>query len=215
MKSCLCVAVSLIFLWATDFCVAHPFHISTAEIEWNPETRRFEVSLKLHASDLEHALSRLTGRQVHVEDNDIGEEIERYLNDCFYVTRLNGSSPPDHHVSQATVPRSKTRWVGKEMEATWIWLYFELEIPEAVTAPLRAPSGNPEATRKSGEGLVLVNKVLQEFVDEQINTVSARVAGKRHAMRMTRKQPWGELPDSLFGAAENEKDIHPDRENES
>ena len=35
--------------------VVHPFHISVAEMEYNPKSKRFEVSLKMHASDLESA----------------------------------------------------------------------------------------------------------------------------------------------------------------
>src|SRR5687767_2105837 len=42
----------------TSSLTAHPFHTTTAEMEFNAKTGRLEVSLRVLASDLEEALAR-------------------------------------------------------------------------------------------------------------------------------------------------------------
>ncbi len=184
---------------------AHPFHISTAEVDYNAETRRLEVGLKLHAVDTERALTRLAGRKVNVEKNGVVTKLlTRYLAENFYITgktnlvEIAGRDAGDTAGTASDVPaptsapeaapapanrvlvnqamRSKVHFVGKELETTWLWLYFELEVEE-----------------NQGE-LVLVNSVLLDLTEDQINTVSVRYAGRRHALKTSAKQPWVEFP---------------------
>lgn len=48
------------FIWLPSLdCWSHPFHFTTAEMEYNARTARFEVSMRVLASDLESALARI------------------------------------------------------------------------------------------------------------------------------------------------------------
>lgn len=160
------IALTFITLGGTGLAGAHPFHISTAEVEYDAQTDRLQVSLKLQAIDLEQALVRQAGKRIVIEQAEATERITELLGRSFYVTT---------EVSVATEPkespRSKVHWVGHELKGAWLWLYFELELP-----PQR-------------EGLRLFNTLLFETNDSQINTVSVRHANQRSTLKLTSKQP--------------------------
>ncbi|MEM7474471.1 MAG: DUF6702 family protein [Planctomycetota bacterium] len=147
----------------------HPFHISFAEIEFNQKNQCFEVALKLHASDLDKVLSNRLKRTVDVEKDEVDESIQQYLNGHFYLLPEEVAKAEK---IDAKTPLSKLNFVGKEMEDSWIWIYFELQPP------------------KSEKPLALVNTVFLDLVKDQINTVSIRAGKKRHAVKMTSKTPW-------------------------
>lgn len=69
MSRLICSAVAALMLNTLVAlpCSAHPFHISTAEMEFNSKTGKFEVALKLHANDLERALSLQAGRRINLD----------------------------------------------------------------------------------------------------------------------------------------------------
>ena len=48
----------ILLLWVTAEVQAHSLHQSTAEAEWNAETKKLEVSLTVFVNDLELALMR-------------------------------------------------------------------------------------------------------------------------------------------------------------
>lgn len=174
---------------------AHPFHISTAELEFNPQSGRVEVSLRLHSVDFERALSLLAQQRIQLESDDADQWAARYLSRHFFVADLDAMVRAAKREKQASeelgsslrtdssasversISKSQVHWVGKELDAAWLTLYFELE--------LSAPSPGRHA---------LVNSVLMGSVEQQINTVSLRQAGKRHAMKLTKGKPWSALP---------------------
>lgn len=145
--------------WAIPAC-AHPFHISTAEVEYDAQTDRLQVSLKLQAIDLEQALARLAGKRIVIEQAEAAEQIAELLGRSFYVSAEAKESP-----------RSQIHWVGQELKGAWLWLYFELELP-----PQRAE-------------LRLFNTILFDSNDSQINTVSVRHGNQRTTLKLTPKQP--------------------------
>jgi hypothetical protein len=154
--------------------LAHPFHISVAEMEYNPQTKKIEVSLKLHAVDFERALSQLAGRTVNVDKQPIKELASAYLSERFYLVEPSVASRDasvDAVKDLTGNKRSQLHFVGHELQTTWLWLYFELQPPETV------------------QDLWLVNTVLFETTAGQINTVTVRHHGKRVALKMTEKEP--------------------------
>ncbi len=172
--------------------VAHPFHISTAEVEYDVKTDRLQVSLKLQAIDLEQLLSQTAGERVSIEQADTPERITELLNRTFFLasnetvptqaataTSSHGSpsrdtisSAPEFQSQETTQhTRSKVHWVGQELKGAWLWIYFELELPTA-----RAQ-------------LQLFNTVLFEATDSQINTVSVRHGKQRTTLKFSIKQP--------------------------
>ncbi len=150
--------------------IAHPFHVSSAEIEYNAETRKYEVSLRVQTADLELALARQTKRSIAFEkDVDTDRQIAVYLENVFYlsyspnskvlVQTANQNLPhknSDPSPIEAKSKSSKLIWAGKENDGLWVWLYFELE----------PPTGTGE--------LQLTNRVLFDCVDGQLNTCVVR-----------------------------------------
>jgi hypothetical protein len=165
-------------------CLAHSFHISTAEMEYNPETHKIEVSLKLHSLDLEQALSKTTGRRVDLAQESNDEALENYLTSHFYLlsheqaTRIAKGESISPEKARSTVSLA-----GKELKSSWLWLYFEMDRPVV--------EGN----------YAIVNTILLDITDGQINTVSIRHHAKRDAVQTNIKQPWREIPRQWLGAA--------------
>ena len=169
--------------------LAHPFHISTAEMEFNRTTQRFEVSLKVHAIDIEQALTRLAQRKVNLDKDSQAERLlTEYLTQHFYFEPI-GITPRQPTASADAPPekRSTIHYVGRELETTWLWIYFEVELP-------------PTTTFANGQ-LKLVNSVLLDVTEGQINTVAVRQGAKKHALRMTVKQAWTEFSKEWFSTA--------------
>ncbi len=147
----------------------HPFHTSVAELEYNVESKRIEVSVKLHSTDMDNALSAVLGKRVDIEKDQVDKELMKYLESHFYL--LPESAAKAEEITEKT-PLSKVHFIGKESDKGWLWVYFEMELPE------------------TDETLALVNTVFLDRIKDQINTVSVRANAKRQSMKMTRKKLW-------------------------
>jgi hypothetical protein len=66
-------------------------------------------------------------------------------------------------------------WLGHELEGSWVWLYFELE----VTGP--------------GMPTVVVNSILGEINEDQINILSIRHGNSRYSLQTSSRRWWAEL----------------------
>lgn len=167
-------------LWADALpAAAHPFHISTAEVEFDADSDRLQVGLKVQAVDLERALSAHVGRSMTLDQPQVDRQLVDYLQRVFYLAQ---ETPATAEISSdAAAPQapavsigrrlSAVHWVGMESQGTWVWLYFELELP-----PQR-------------QSLRLVNTVLCDVNVNQINTVTVRHAAQRATLKMTSQQP--------------------------
>lgn len=183
-------ASGLVLLWALGSAWAHPFHISSAEVEYDPKTDRLQVSLKVQALDIEQALSKLASQRIKLEQADVDRLLVDYLSAHFYLAQQGAAaeqaggkleSSLEQPLASLPANRSRVHWLGRELKGAWLWLYFELEIPE----PLAARS-DPDLAR---EDLHLINTILCETNSRQINTVSVRHAGQRTTLKMTSQQP--------------------------
>ena len=192
------IAFSLAFtatlgLWAPATASAsHPFHISVAELEWNAESRRIEVSLKLQSLDTDQALSKMAKKRVNIETVAEPEKLlADFLTKHFYLVpadRVDVSEPRQPKLADQA-ERSKVHYIGHELEVTWLWVFFELELDEATIDRLAANQGD----------WVLVNSVLLDITEGQINTVSIRRDTKKISKRTTIKQPWLQLKPAELG----------------
>lgn len=182
-------AVVTIVLLAPAVAVGHPFHISSAEIEYASESDRLQVSLKLQAVDMERALARMAGKRIKLEQADVDQWLVQYLARHLYLRPTTavdaaGNSSLEHSAERIApegpakkpLARSRVHWVGSELKGAWMWLYFELELP-----PTR-------------DDLQLVNTVLFDTNTGQINTVSVRHAGQRIGLKLTSQQPSEKFP---------------------
>src|SRR5262245_16128930 len=69
--------------------VAHPFHICVGQMQWNRETQRWEISIRLHPQDLETAMSRRLGRAIGLDDAGFEERAVDYLQDHFFLLQTS------------------------------------------------------------------------------------------------------------------------------
>ena len=108
---------------------AHSVHTSTAEAEYNAETKKLEVSLTVFVSDLEVALVRQSEREVRIDKTPAAEfdaQVQVYLAKTFVVTDAAGKV-------------AKMEWVGREMDEASaksgdpaVVLFFEVVVPEGM-----------------------------------------------------------------------------------
>lgn len=178
--TCLVSFVLLCASTAANTGFAHPFHISIAELEFNSKTGRIEVSLKMHASDLERALQTQLRRRVNVEKEKLDAEISKYLSEHFRIIKvLEKDASEDAEIKSL----SSIKMAGTEMETSWIWLFFEMEVDK-------------EARQSK---MQLENTVLLDLIDKQINMVSVRYSKKRKSLKMTAKSPRADFSGEWLG----------------
>ena len=64
----------------------HPYHVSLAEVNWNPKSKKFEVALCLWPADLEKALAQQTGRPIDLaKEPEVDRLIEAYVAKHFMI----------------------------------------------------------------------------------------------------------------------------------
>ena len=88
----------------------HPIHETIAEVEWNAESKRLEVALRLSALD-QQWIARTTAK-----DESIARWAVRYLQRHFLI------ASPDPKQQAATY-----YWIGCEEKGSHRWWYFEIE----------------------------------------------------------------------------------------
>lgn len=106
------VVLALLVLPLAGARVAHPFHSSIAEVEFNPQTQSLEVSVRLFTDDLEGALAawkRLP--KVNLADTAASRSLAR----DYVLAHFN-----------INCGRGQWRYYGYEAEGDATWLHFEL-----------------------------------------------------------------------------------------
>lgn len=184
----LAATVLLLSCFFPDKILAHPFHISIGEMEWNTTSQKWEVAVRVQSTDLQTAVRRFTKTQVNVDGENIPEELVIYLSEHFY---LSNATPAESRKQEAIASkreapsssessnRSDLKWVGHEVERGWMWLYFEL------------------TPTKSDKELYLTNALLLETVEGQTNTMLVRSGDKRHSIQTTARTKSEKLPASV------------------
>ena len=99
--------------------LAHKFHESLAQLDYNEEARTVEMSLRLFADDLEDSLSRRAGRKIRVDKEGAAALILAYLQDAFELRNGGGEA-------------KRFRWVGMEVKVDVVWVYVETDMPEGL-----------------------------------------------------------------------------------
>ena len=177
-------AALLIVLWTAETTFAHPFHSNITEIEWNPESGRFEVAMKLDAAGMEDAISVDRKRVFRLESDDEPDSAVRK-----YVSARFDLQHPDAH-------SASIRWVGHELELHAIWIYFEV-IPEAKESSgdgKRQPLFSPPAP----EDVEIRNSCLMDVRPETVHIITVRSGRRdRHAVCSSTRQKLPTAPQFL------------------
>ena len=119
--------IVLLLLFLPFWLPAHESHDSIAEATLNPETRRLEVTLSVHATDLERALSLALDRPIALDQaaaETIDPLITDYLVKAFQIKSAQGTPLP-------------LEWIGKESAGNaahpLLLLHFEVPLPASRT----------------------------------------------------------------------------------
>lgn len=149
----------LLIACAPSLMAAHPFHVCIGQMEWNADSRRWEVSLRLHPQDVEQAMTKMHGRSISFEDSNIAEHAVAYLQREFCLVRapeaLDRSQMLEALESSQSLPKSELVWVGMEAEKGWLWIHLEMIPPDETP--------NTHAW--------LVHRILLADIDRQENSV--------------------------------------------
>lgn len=197
---------------------AHPFHTTTAEIEYNRQSGRFEVSLKVPAADLEEALTRETLQVAKAMQGGGGRE----------ATQTAGSL---QRVTLAETPEVE-RLIVAYLKTHFFLTSQPVDAPAGADAEARAdevfdkPSSHasagatrPDATEHhsrlhwlgmeldksstwlyfeleppEGDKLSLGNELFMELNPQQINTCTLRTAATKFSLRTDARHPEVALP---------------------
>jgi hypothetical protein len=118
-------------LFAASTLHAHSLHQSTAEAEYNPTTKKLEVSLTVFISDLETALVRQSEREMSLDKTPAAEfdaQTMAYLAKSFVVTDPAGKA-------------TEIEWVGRQIDEETkksgdptVTLFFEVALPSGLAA---------------------------------------------------------------------------------
>lgn len=157
--------VFFIVLFAASCLHAHSLHQSTAEAEYNPTTKKLEVSLTVFINDLELALIRQSERLISIDKTPAAEfdaQIQSYLAKTFVVTDAAGQA-------------AKIEWVGREMDSESVksddpavTLFFEILLPEGLA------------------GKTLQHSIFHDLFKDQINLLHLRSNPHKVELRFTK-----------------------------
>ena len=141
---------------------AHPIHTSTAEADYNRQTQKLEVGLRVFVDDFETALSAHAKRRVSLEQTPLAEFdalAHAYLAETFTVRTREGA---------LVAPQ----WVGREFKPAnnELWFHFEVTLAGGV------------------EGARLRHGALGEQFPNQINSVRVRDNGRQVTLVFLPKQ---------------------------
>jgi len=129
-------------------------------VEYNPDTDRFEVSIKVFTDDFEAALKKATNENLLLSDKAMRKKIDEaclnYLEQNFFFLKKN--------------KMLRQIFLGYEAGAEETWLYIEIK---------GAPVGM----------LTIKNTVLMEVYKDQVNILHLKVEGNSQSHYFTRSKP--------------------------
>ncbi|SRR6056297_1154784 len=150
------------------FAMFHPFHRSLAEVAWNAESERYEVSLRVDPIDLDAALSTQEQRRIvldKLQPADANGMLKKYIAKHLRPQRSEQQIGEVHWVGYETDDRGK-----------YVWLYFEW-------------------SRPAGEGpLRLHNRLFMREEPTHISTVVFTDLAKRPALIFTKQKALLPMP---------------------
>lgn len=196
---------------------SHPFHTTYSEMEWNPETCRFEVALQLPGFVIDEELSRIHRKRINVETAENAEKlVEDYVRSRFRVTTDR-------------LQECQLHWVGMEVDVRDVWVYFEAQpieksessrqesatpatqdpvtldakiTPVELSPTKPFPAGSESGTSPAGgkrtslipdesmlTGLKVRNALLIDGRPDQVNLVNVTIHRKLSSLNLTAEQP--------------------------
>ena len=110
------------FLSLLTAVLMHPVHETVSEMQWNEETNRLEVSLRLSTQDELWISREIQGKQESQKSAAL-----RYLRKSFRLDPIKASKTTADEKKREVEPKAKYHWVGRQREGSHVWWYFEIE----------------------------------------------------------------------------------------
>ena len=133
---------------------SHPFHVTRAEVEYNPKRQTFEVAICVWPEDLARAVSQTEKRKVNIDDESEASRdamFSRYVAKKFQFVAQTAADNKKEKPAAA-----KIRWIGSELEVKQGWLYFEVD------------------AKTVAKNWTIENRMFFELNDDQLNQVQIR-----------------------------------------
>ena len=146
--------LSTVFSFAKDI---HPYHVGSVEVNYNSNTKTFEVSAKFFLDDLENALNKKYNKTLHFGEEKSKAGINEALNDYFY----------EYFKLKNNNKFVKVNYIGFEEDRESVNVYLESE---------------PTEMPKKVETAV---SLLYSFFDDQMNIVHIVVNGLRKSSKLS------------------------------
>jgi hypothetical protein len=185
-------ALALFTLLADHPCsaaFAHPYHATSLELEWNPETGCFEAALRLPGPPLDEELARIAERPVAL---DISDPVKRRQNEKILEDWVRSRLK----LTAKDLPNCEIRWVGTETELRSVWAYFEIRLqpktPEQPQSRAQAKKTDRPAPKKDDKKIMpcpvdelQVQCRFFEHLQGQVNATTIRIPGRRGSVILT------------------------------
>ncbi len=178
----LAAVVATLSLVVSGHVLAHPGHSQVTEVEWNAETGRFEIGMKLDAVALEDSVSVWRQKRFRLES---GEPVDEVLPD-WLAERFRITSTPESR-------EGAIRWVGHELELHVVWLFFEYR-----PAPESLKSGAMEPGMLTPERLRIENRCVLQVRPEAVHQIQFRHGTTVLTGHCSHGQPVAELQHDRF-----------------
>lgn len=152
----------------------HPFHATSLELDWNPDSRCFEATLQLPGTTLDQELTRIAARPVNLDNNnpDTLNKNEQLLRQWIH-DRLKLSAPNSTAFD--------IHWVGFETDQRSVWAYFEIRPTSDKLQQLPPNELNLHCS-------------FFQHIPGQINAVSIRTPNSRGSTILTELQHSAKIP---------------------
>lgn len=158
MKSGLFIFLFIvIFGFNTD---EHEYYVSVNQVEYNPDTDRFEIGIKVFTDDFEAAIKKGSGENLLLSDKSARKKIDEfcinYLENNLVFIRKN--------------KMLKQTFIGYEAGPDETWLYLEIKA---------APVGKYQ----------IKNTILFDIYQDQINIMHLKAEEQSHSFYFSISKP--------------------------
>lgn len=108
---------SALSLFASGEASAHKFFFSNTQLDYNPESGNFEITVRMFAEELEKVLGMHAGRRIEIDRSPDAEQLTSgYLRDVLKLRDANMRELP-------------LTWVGLETKVDTVYCYLEAKAP--------------------------------------------------------------------------------------
>lgn len=141
---------------------SHKFYVSLVQVQFNPENKALEITMKIFTDDLEYAISgsKLTyGLGTETEPPQADSVLFNYVKNNFKI-KINGQyfSPV---------------YIGKEVEMDVTWIYTEVEGVELINS------------------IEVSDRMLTELFEDQVNLINLKYLGQKKGILLSRNKTSG------------------------